>query len=230
MRAGVSFGIVPTRPGRNVRFEKEKHMSVSGISNGLSTLPAISNGLSTVGSNNPSVHNNLRQFQQEFQQLGSDLQSGNTTAADQDYVSLHTLAGEGGDVSSGPSTPGSNPLVQQFNQLGQDLASGNISGAAQAYGSLKQDFQSIDQQHNNLRNHVHNGLQTGGQQGPASPVGPATPADPGGLASSGLLSTGLSTVQTAYASLMQGLQDFGSEALNPGLQLLSGSSGISVSA
>jgi|HubBroStandDraft_1064217.scaffolds.fasta_scaffold03182_6 hypothetical protein len=176
------------------------------------SISAISNGLSTSASSTP-IQSNLRQFQQEFQQLGSDLKSGNMTAAKQDFAQLHTLAGEGGDVSSGPSTPGGSALVEQFNQLGQDIVSGNISAAGQAYGNLKQDFQRVDQEHDNPRSHVNTGLQTGGQQGPANPVGPATPADPGGLSSPTLPSAAAALVQSAYASMLQGLQDFGSEAL-----------------
>ena len=191
-------------------------MSVSGISNSLSTLPAISNGLSTVGSNNPSVQNNLHQFQQEFQQLGSDLQSGNLSAAHQDYVSLHTLAGEGADVSSGPSTPSSNPLVQAFNQLGQDLAVREYFRGAAGLRHPEAGLPEASTRNTTIFATTFITACRRRQQGPASPVGPATPADPGGLASSGLLSTGLSTAQTAYNSLLQGLQDFGSAALNPG--------------
>ncbi len=168
-------------------------MTVSGISNGLST--------------NPSVHNNLRQFQQDFQQLGSDLQSGNQTAAQQDYATLHSLAGEGGSY-----TASSNPLVQQFNQLGKDLVSGNVSGAEQDYGQLTQHFQKIDQTHNDHRFPVQD------------------PGGPGGSVQSEQ-STGVSDAQAAYASLLQGLQNFGSaEALTPSLLPAAGSSGISISA
>jgi hypothetical protein len=160
------------------------------------TVSGISNGLITIGSSNPSVHNNLRQFQQEFQKLGSDLQSGNQTAAQQDYATMHSLAGEGGSYSAS-----SNPLVQQFNQLGKDLVSGNVSGAEQDYGNLKQNFQQIDKEHNNHQFPVQD------------PVG--------GVQSE--LSTGSSVAQAMYASL---LQSFGSaEALTPSL-LSSTSTGV----
>jgi hypothetical protein len=164
------------------------------------TVSGISNGLSTIGSSTQGVHNNLRQFQQEFQQLGSDLQSGNQTAAQQDYATLHSLAGEGGNSSVSTGLTSNNPLVQQFNQLGEDLVSGNVSGAEQTYGNLKQNFQNIDKEHNNHQSPV----QDPGP-GQASPASPAVP------------STDLSSVQTAYASLLQGLQEFGSESLTPSL-------------
>ncbi len=50
-------------------------MSVSAISS--STLAA---------SVNQSIQNKLQQFQKEFQQLGSDLQTGNLSAAQQDVL------------------------------------------------------------------------------------------------------------------------------------------------
>ncbi len=37
---------------------------------------------------NQSVQNNMQQFQQEFQQLGQDLQSGNLSAAQSDFTTL----------------------------------------------------------------------------------------------------------------------------------------------
>jgi hypothetical protein len=172
-----------------------------------------------------SVHTNLRQFQQEFLQLGSDLQSGNLTAAKQDYAQLHNLAGEG-EGSSGSTNP-SNPLVEQFNQLGKDLVSGNVSGAQQEYSNLKQNFQRIDQEHNNIRDHVR-GFGEADPSSPA-PVGPASPADPGGLVSPAVPSAVVSA-QSAYNSLLQGIQAFGSEDLTPAFQFGSGSSAVSVSA
>jgi len=98
-------------------------------------------------------------LQQEFQQLGKDLQSGNVPAAQQDYsaiqqglqkgsASLHAHhhhrvhgGGEGGQFS------------QLFDQLGQALQSGNLTSAQQACTTLQQDFQQFS--------------QTGSQQSPA---------------------------------------------------------------
>jgi hypothetical protein len=193
-------------------------MSVSAIS-----------GSATTNTTTQSVQANLHQFQQEFLQLGSDLQSGNLSAAKQDYAQLHNLAGEGGDVSSGPTT-GSNPLVEQFNQLGTDLVSGNLTGAEQTYGHLKQDFQKIDQAHDNLQFHVHDGNQLFGQPSPPAPVGPASPADPGGLANPAVPSAAAVTAQSAYNTLLQSIQQFGSEDLTPAFQFSSGSGSVSVSA
>src|SRR5580704_12336505 len=68
-------------------------MSVSAISS--STLAA---------SVNQSIQNKLQQFRQEFQQLGSDLQSGNLSAAQQDVC------------TAGPRVPKQLNLAQRKQQ------------------------------------------------------------------------------------------------------------------
>ncbi len=89
-------------------------MSVSGISGSL------------FGFNNPTVQSKAQQIQQEFQQLGEDLQSGNLSAAQSDYATLEQLVPQNSasSTSSTPSTQSSNPLAQAFNQLGQDRSPG----------------------------------------------------------------------------------------------------------
>lgn len=83
--------------------------------------------------------NQQQQFQQEFQQLGKDLQTGNLSAAQADFATLQ----QSGNVSTSPvSASGSNPIAQAFNQLAQDLQSGNISAAQQDYTNLQKDLQS----------------------------------------------------------------------------------------
>ncbi len=180
-------------------------MSVSAVPNAsTSTL---------IDSVNQNIQNKLRQFQQEFQQLGTDLQAGNLSAAQQD---LSNLPGSATQISSTSSTASSNPIVQAFNQLAQDLQSGNISAAQQDYGTLKQDFQKVDQGHNNLRHHEQ-GWEGGNQ--PVSPWGQVP-------------QTGkLSAVQTAYNSLLQDFQQIGSgDALTPALEpATSSSSSVSFS-
>jgi hypothetical protein len=172
-------------------------MSVSAISS--STLAA---------SVTQSMQNKLQKFQQEFQQLGSDLQTGNLSAAQQDVSALPRLASQSGSTSS---TATSDPIAQAFNQLTQDLQSGNISGAQQDYGNLKQGFQKVDQGHSNLRQHVHGWNEGSGQT--LTQWGQAPP------------SASASAAQTAYNSLFQEVQQLGSGAsLTPTLQAASSSS------
>ena len=117
-------------------------MSVSSISSS-----------SPINSNHQSIHNNLRQFQQEFQQLSSDLQSGKLSAARQDFATLRHLVPHGNTPSP---TQSSSPIVQTFHQLGQDLQSGNVSALHQDYFTLKQDFQNVA----HMRNHHASPLRT----------------------------------------------------------------------
>jgi hypothetical protein len=171
-------------------------MSVSAISS--STLAT---------SVNQSIQNKLQQFRQEFQQLGSDLQTGNLSAAQQDFSSLPGLASQD---SSTASTASSNPIAQTFNQLAQDLQSGNISGAQRDFGNLKQD-QKVGQGHNNLRQHVHGFEEGNGQT--LTQWGQAPP------------SANASAAQTAYNSLFQEVQQIGSGgSLTPALQAATSSS------
>ena len=80
----------------------------------------------------------LQQFQQEFKQLGEDLQSGNLSAAQSDFATLQQAQPQNGTTSSASS----NPLQQAFHQLAQDLQSVNLSGAQQDDANIQQDFQS----------------------------------------------------------------------------------------
>src|SRR5208337_2215881 len=100
-------------------------MSVSGISSSLY--------------NTQSVQNNFQQFQQTFQQLGKDLQSGNLSAAQSDFATLQKLSPQSGSTSSSQSD---NPVAQAFSQLSTDLQSGNLSAAQQDYTTIQQAMQS----------------------------------------------------------------------------------------
>lgn len=94
---------------------------------------------------NQSVQNNVRQFQQEFQQRGQDLQSGNISAAQQDYSNIQqdfqNRATEGHHHHHGGGGGGSSEIAQLFDQLGQNPQSGNLSSAQQVFATLQQDLQ-----------------------------------------------------------------------------------------
>ena len=114
-------------------------MSVSGIS--------MSNLFSYFTHN---VQNNTKQIQQEFQQLGQDLQAGNLSAAQSDFSTLEQLMPQ--NIST-YSASGKNPIAQAFNQLAQDLQAGNLSAAQQDYNTIQQDFQSQGAQMHGHHNH-----------------------------------------------------------------------------
>jgi len=103
---------------------------------------------------NQSVQNKAQQFQQEFQQLGQDLESVNLSAAQTDFTTLQQI---GSNSSSTSSTTSSNPLAQAFNQLGQDLQSGNVSAAQKDFTTIQQDIQSQASQAQGHHHHHHGG-------------------------------------------------------------------------
>ncbi len=91
---------------------------------------------------------------QAFNQLASDLQSGNLTAAQKDYSTLQQdLQSPGGTghhlhnhhririPGVGEDSGSQNPLLQDLNQLGQSLTSKSVNGAQQAYATLQQQLQ-----------------------------------------------------------------------------------------
>jgi hypothetical protein len=81
----------------------------------------------------------LQKIEQEFQQLGNDLQSGNLSAAQADFI---TLQQDVPQTSSSSSQTHSNPIEQAFSQLSQDLKAGNLTAAQQDFQTIQQDFQN----------------------------------------------------------------------------------------
>jgi len=159
-------------------------MSVAGISS--SSLFAY---------NTQSIQNRMQQFQQEFQQLGQDLQSGNLSAAQADFATLQQSRPQ---TNSTSSSQGNNPIAQEFNQLAQDLQSGKISAAQQDYATIQQDFQN---QAGQMHHHHHHHHGNGGNG--ASAISQLM--DQLGQA---LQSGNLSAAQQAYGTVQQDLQQF----------------------
>jgi|SRR5208337_3249760 len=177
-------------------------MSVSGI---------FSSGFASYNSQN--IQTQFRQFQQEFQQLGQDLQSGNVSAAQQDFATLQQLSPQGSSTSS---TQSNSPIAQEFNQLSEDLQSGNLSAAQQDYTKIQQDFQN--QAAEGHHGHHHHG---GGASSQLSQLFSELGQE--------LQSSNVSGAQQTYNTLLQDLQQFSpSTSTQPSSQ--SSASGISVSA
>jgi outer membrane protein assembly factor BamD (BamD/ComL family) len=181
-------------------------MSVSGISSNL------------FGFNNPTVQSKAQQIQQEFHQLGEDLQSGNLAAAQSDFATLQQLVPQDSSTSTAQS---SNPLAQAFQQLGQDLQAGNLSAAQQDYSNIQQDIQSQAGQVQGHRHHHHHG---GGADGQSSisqlfeQLGQE------------LQSGNLSAAQQSYNTLAQDLLPPGVSSTQGSSPAASSTSGISVNA
>ncbi|MGA3295228.1 MAG: hypothetical protein ABSE45_14750 [Candidatus Acidiferrales bacterium] len=106
-------------------------MSVSGL---LSSF---------LGYNNSPIQQlqQRQQLQQEFQQLGQDLQSGNLTAAQSDIATLQKNSLFANATSATSSSQTTNSASQAFNQLSHDAQAGNVSAAKQDFLTLQQDLQ-----------------------------------------------------------------------------------------
>jgi hypothetical protein len=149
-----------------------------------------------------SVQNRKKQFQQEFQQLGQDLQSGNLSAAQTDFT---TIQQSGPQISSTSSNQNTSPIAQDFKQLSQDIQSGDISAAQQDYAKIQQDFQS-----QSAGKHAHHRHQGGGGSGASASAISQLMQDLG----QDLQTGSLSAAQQAYSTLQQDFQQF---AQNTGL-------------
>jgi DNA mismatch repair protein MutH len=77
-----------------------------------------------------------QKFQQDFEQLGQDLQSGNVTRGQADLTALQS---DMPTLQPSPSSPNLNS--QMFNQMAQDLQSGNLTAAQSDYATLQQNLQ-----------------------------------------------------------------------------------------
>ena len=167
---------------------------------------------------NQSVQNNIQQFQQEFQQLGQDLQSGNLSAAETDFTTLQSLRPQSSSSSSTSSTSTS-PIAQEFQQLSQALQSGNVTAAQQDYSQLQQDFQSQSAQ--GQHHHHHHGGGSGSGSSEMSQLFSQLGQD--------LQSGSLSAAQQVYATLQQAFQGLTSGASST-TSALTGTNPVSVTA
>ncbi|HUA16944.1 MAG TPA: hypothetical protein VMG31_16745 [Verrucomicrobiae bacterium] len=174
-------------------------MSVSGLS-GIFT--------SNLFNQIQNTQSQRQQFQQEFQQLGQDLTSGNLSAAQADFAALQQLAPQS---NSSTQTQSGNPIAQEFQQLSQDLQSGNLPAAQQDYTTIQQDVQN--QAASRVHHHHHH---EGGGSSEVSQLFTQLGQD--------LQSGNLSQAQQAYSAILKDLPQ-----LSQG-QTSSNASGVSVSA
>jgi hypothetical protein len=151
------------------------------------------------GSSSTLAHNNLS-FHQDLGQFGEDLESGNLSAAEQDFSALQI---EGAQTTSTPgftsadsagtnstAAQSSNPIAQAFDQLSVDLQTGNLSAAQQDYSNIQQEAQNGSQNqtgelHFNHERHIPGVSDLFDQLGQQ------------------LQSSNLSTAQQTYSSILQ---------------------------
>ena len=177
-------------------------MSVAGI---------LSSAVFSIGSQ--LLQSRKQQISQEFQQLGTDLKSGNLTAAQADFAALQKL-----QPSGSSSTSSSNPITQDFNQLAADLKAGNTTAAQQDFTKLQQDFQSQGTQTHHHHHH-HGGSSNSGGGSEISQLFSQL--------GSALQSGNLSTAQQAYSAMLQQFQQYGAAGVTASQ---SGASALSINA
>ena len=153
-----------------------------------------------------------QRIQQELQQLGTDLESGNLSAAQTDFNALMPL---GSQPVSTTSSKSNNPIAQEFNQLGQDLQSGNLSAAQKDYTNLQQSFESRG-------SHMHHHHPRAGGGGDTSVISQLL-QQLGQTIQSG----NLSNAQQVFSTLQQDLESGGWASGTP---TPASSSGLSVTA
>ena len=112
----------------------------------------------------------FKQFQQEFQQLGKDLQSGNLGQAQSDlerlkhnspFLSAGT-ASSAGSATEAKVGASSAPITQAFTQLERDLKAGNVTAAQQDFSTIRQDFQNAQRAYSTLQQNFQQFASTGG--------------------------------------------------------------------
>ena len=116
----------------------------------MSVLGIAGSGLFGYLTQNLSAGNHSTKFQQEFQQLGQELQSGNMTAAQSEFATLQ----QGVTQTSGATQ--SSSIAQAFSKLSQDLQGGNLTAAQSDYSALQQDMQTASA-HGHHRHHLGGG-------------------------------------------------------------------------
>jgi hypothetical protein len=84
-----------------------------------------------------------QQRQSYFAQLAQELQSGNLSAAQQDFVNLQQLLTSTTSANSQTQTSSQSTFATDFAALSQALQSGDLSTAQQDFAKLQQDMQSV---------------------------------------------------------------------------------------
>ena len=162
-------------------------MSVAGI---------LSSAALSIGSQ--FFQSRMQRMKSEFQQLGSDLQSGNLTAAQSDFAALQKMQPQPPVSASGQN---GSTISQDFTQLAADLKAGNTTAAQQDFTKLQQDFQSQASQTHHHHHHHGGSSSDGGQSGSISQLFTQL--------GSALQSGNLSAAQQAYSTMLQTFAQYG---------------------
>jgi hypothetical protein len=143
-------------------------------------------------------------IQQNFQQLGQALQSGNLSSAQSDFATIQAAFSQPATTSGNATTATANPVNQAFNQLASDLQAGSLSAAQKDYSTIQQSLHSahgtISRGRFNPQNQAGGGVSSGQSAllQELSQVSQNAPTPSGTLASA----------QQGYATVQQELQQF----------------------
>jgi hypothetical protein len=116
-------------------------MSISGVSSSDVFQASVAQGAQT----------KFQQIQSQFQKVGQDLQSGNLTQAQDDFLPSAQQAGA--STTTGPT----NTLAKAFQALGQDLQAGNLAASQTDFATIQQDTQQQSSGQAQGHHHHHGG-------------------------------------------------------------------------
>jgi len=163
------------------------------------TVPGISSVTDPYQTYQTYRQNNFAQFRQDFQAIGSALQSGDLNAAQTAFAQLQQLL-PNSSASNQAQNGQQNPFAADMNALSSALSAGNVKGAQDAFANLQQDMQAVQGHHHH---HHHHGVSS---SDPGS--GQNTLATDFQTLGQDLQSGNLSAAQTAFAQLQQDFQTY----------------------
>jgi len=141
-------------------------------------------------------------YQQQIQQLGQALTSGNLSAAQSDFAALQAAFSQTATASGGTFSTTISPAAQAFNQLASDLQSGNLSAAQNDLASFQSDLKPLAP---GSANQLHHHRHIGGDGDSSNQNSLLQELSQVGTS---LTSGNLSSAQQAYATVQQQLQQF----------------------
>ncbi len=98
---------------------------------------------STAQGNAQGLQDRRQQREQDFNQLGAALQSGDLASAQKAFAALQSLKPGGqSDNNSGSTVSGASAMSSDFANLGQALSAGNLTDAQDAFTKIQQDMQA----------------------------------------------------------------------------------------
>jgi hypothetical protein len=161
-----------------------------------------------------NAHDKFQQIKQRFQQLGSDLQSGNLSQAQTNFAALQqNLPNAAQSSAAAPQTSSvtANSLTAAVNQPAfswKELKAGNLSAVQSDFAAVQQDVQALGQQQAVGGAHHHHPYHASGSDSSSQSSQQDVLYALFNQLGSALHSGNLSTAQQAYSTLQQDFQQF----------------------